>query len=113
MEAKLIHTQTGRVVRAKAPIKHENGECWRYEHHEGSSERVTEHTLIHCSRLTKAGRVHRTFHPRVFGCVLTVDATLYVDKAKVTKFLTFWAVQLTLLTVGGFIAWYIGHQMGA
>lgn len=112
MQAKLIHAETGRVVEPKRNIRHENGECWRYEHHEGN-ERVTEHTLIHCSRLTKAGRVHRTFHPRVFGCVLTVDATLYVDRAKVRQFLTFWAIQLTLLTVGGFIAWYIAHTMGA
>lgn len=112
MNAKLVHTETGREVAPKRMIRHENGESWRYEHHEGEHA-VNEHTLIHCSRLSKAGRVHRTFHPRVFGCVLVVDATLYVDRRKVKQFATFWATQMMLLTVGGFIAWYIAHKMGA
>lgn len=112
MNAKLIHTETGRVIAPGRMMRHEDGTSWRYEHAE-TDRAVTEHTLIHCSRLTRVGKVHRTFHPRVFGAVLSVDATLYVDRQKVRQFLTFWAVQLTLLTVGGFIAWYIAHTMGA
>jgi len=113
MNAKLVEIRSGRTIAPKGLVHHEDGQSWRYEHHEGEAHTVTEHTLIHCSRLTKVGRVHRVFHPRVFGCVLSVDATLYVDRQMVRKFMTFWGVQLTLLTVGGFIAWYIAHTMGA
>ena len=53
------------------------GQAWRYE-------RITPHDTdghrVHCTRVhPRMGRVHREFHPRVFGATVVIDVRWYRD----------------------------------
>lgn len=51
--------------------------AWRFE---SLAQRHGEH-VVHCSRHGKTGRVHKTFHPHVFGLTVEVEVTWYRSTA--------------------------------
>jgi hypothetical protein len=85
------------------------GQAWRLEkvatRHDGDHQ-------LHVSRsLPKLGRVHREFHPRLFGCVVVIDVKFYADVQKLKHACAFLLTQFTLLFIGGVIAWLIADYM--
>lgn len=79
------------------------GQVWRFE-------RIIEHPVdghrMHVSRSDpKMGRrVHREYHPSVFGCSVVIDVHWYADRARFLRGLHFAIFQAVLLTVGALIA---------
>lgn len=85
------------------------GQCWRYE---GVAERHTGDHHVRCSRShPNMGRVQKDFHPSLFGGAVVVDVHLYADRERLARWVRESATQIVLLTIGGFIAWYIATLM--
>lgn len=85
------------------------GQAWRLE--KISHKPDGEHHL-HVSRsVPKLGRVHKEFHPRMFGLEVVLDVRFYADKAKICAALRGMVAQSVLLTSGGVIAWAVGEYL--
>lgn len=89
----MLHMTTGPSI----------GQAWRFERiatkHDGDHH-------VHVSRChPKLGRVHKEYHPRLFGCAVVIDVKIYADRQKLMAWARNVLTQTVLLTVGGFIAW--------
>lgn len=63
--------RTGRTLRAQTGAV--TGQAWKFER---IAERADGIHHVHVSRPGgKLGRIHREFHPSVFGCEITVEIT--------------------------------------
>lgn len=85
------------------------GQAWRLENVHRTLE--GEHR-IQCSRYSpRMGRVHKIFHPRVFGLEVVIDVRVAADRASIMRALHVAAGQLLLLTMGGVIAWVVAEWL--
>lgn len=85
------------------------GQAWRLE--KVATKNDGDHHL-HVSRsLPKLGRVHREFHPRLFGCAVVVDVKIYADVQRLKRLATFVVQQFILLFIGGVVAYLIADYM--
>lgn len=85
------------------------GQAWRLE--KVAHKPDGEHHL-HVSRsVPKLGRVHKEFHPRLFGLAVVVDVKFYADTVKLRAALRAIGAQSVLLTSGGVIAWAVGEYL--
>jgi hypothetical protein len=109
-----MHSETGDVVDPGSMIHvtagPSVGQAWRFE-------RIIPHQdghKIHCTRShPRTGRLHREFHPRVFGCHVVIDVKWYRDRQRMAGWASAVLTQLVLLTVGGVIAWLIAEYGNA
>jgi hypothetical protein len=104
---KLVHAETARVINPGSMLHATSGPAWRYE-------RIVPHPVdghrVHVSRHhPKLGRVHKEFHPSIFGCCVVIDVKFYADTAKIKHCISVLGTQLILLTLGGFIAWWVAE----
>ncbi|MGW7514155.1 hypothetical protein ACWGJ2_00985 [Streptomyces sp. NPDC054796] len=87
------------------------GQAWRFEK---VIEHATDGHRVHVTRLhPKFGRVHREYHPSLFGCSVAIDVQWFADKRRLLQGLYVVASQSVLLTVGGIIAWLIAEYGNA
>lgn len=111
---RLMHSETGDVVNPGTVIHMTAGpsvgQAWRFE-------RIIPHEdghKVHCTRShASMGRLHREFHPRVFGCHVVIDIKWYRDRTRMTQWLSASMTQLVLLVIGGVIAWLIAEYGNA
>lgn len=111
---RLTHSETGDVVDPGSVIHMTTGpsvgQAWRFE-------RIIPHEdghKIHCTRShPRMGRIHREFHPRLFGCHVVIDVKWYRDRTRITRCFTASVTQLVLLVIGGLIAWLIAEYGNA
>ncbi|GAA0505311.1 MULTISPECIES: hypothetical protein [Streptomyces] len=111
----LINDATASVVEPGSMIHMVSGptagQVWRFE-------RVIDHaTSGHCVHVTrphpKLGRIHREYHPYLFGCSVVIDVHWYADKQRFLRGMRFMASQTALLTLGGIIAWLVAEYGNA
>jgi hypothetical protein len=109
-----MHEETGEAIDPGSMIHLTSGpsagQAWRFE-------RVVPHPdghKIHCTRShPRTGRLHREFHPRLFGCRVVVDVAWYRDRPRMKRWLSVSVTQFALLTVGGVIAWLVAEYGNA
>ncbi|MFC8429278.1 hypothetical protein [Streptomyces sp. NPDC057253] len=109
----LIHDVTASTVEPGATIHlvtgpHE-GQAWRFE-------KIVEHRTdghrVHVTRLhPKFGRVHREFHPRVFGCSVVIDIRWYADRKRLLHAVGRTATTCLSAFVAAVVAWLV-HEYG-
>ncbi|AGP58329.1 MULTISPECIES: hypothetical protein [Streptomyces] len=111
----LINDATASVVEPGSMIHMVSGptagQVWRFE-------RVIDHATdghrVHVTRPhPKLGRIHREYHPRLFGCSVAIDVHWYADKHRLLRGLYVVASQTVLLTLGGIIAWLVAEYGNA
>lgn len=111
---RLMYSESGDVIRPGTMIHMTSGpstgQAWRFE-------RITPHQdghRIHCTRShPRTGRLHREFHPRVFGCHVAADICWYRDRARIARWISVLVTQTVVLTIGGVIAWLVAEYGNA
>jgi len=95
----MVHVATGPAL----------GQAWRLE---GIRHAPHGEHQVHCSRTApKMGRVHKIFHPRVFGLEVVIDVRVAADRAHFMRALHVAAGQFILLTLGGVIAYFCAEWL--
>ncbi|HEY8984812.1 MAG TPA: hypothetical protein VIU15_35215 [Streptomyces sp.] len=109
----LIHDVTASVVEPGAIIHlasgPNEGQAWRFEK---LSAHPTDGHRVHVSRShPRIGRVHREFHPRLFGCSVKTGLPWYADRQRLLHLVcrtgATWASAFTAAVV----AWMV-HEYG-
>lgn len=111
---KLMHTETGTVV-DPGSVLHlasgpSTGQAWRFV-------RIVEHEdghKIQCSRShPKLGRVHREFHPHLFGCHIVIDVKFYADRVRILRAVRSMAVSGAGAFGAAVVAWLVAEYGNA
>lgn len=103
---KLINTETGAIVTEGSMLRPvHGGQAWRLE--------AVHQDRLHVSQSHhQLGRVHKEFHPRVFGLHVEVDVKVWQDRAELIAWIKRQLIGLAGLFVGGFIAWWVAEILG-
>ncbi|WP_143570716.1 hypothetical protein [Streptomyces acidiscabies] len=109
----LIHDATASVVEPGATIHlasgPSEGQAWRFEK---LSEHPTDGHRVHASRShPRIGRVHREFHPRLFGCSVKTGLPWYADRARLLHVVQHMGATCVSAFTAAVIAWMV-HEYG-
>ncbi|MCT9080478.1 hypothetical protein [Streptomyces fulvoviolaceus] len=110
---RLIHNATASAVEPGATIHMASGpnagQAWRFE-------KITEHATdghrVHVSRShPKLGRIHREFHPGLFGCSVVIDVQWYADRQRLLRAVGHTAATGLSAFTAAVVAWLV-HEYG-